>query len=376
MTTHHATNQAGKLARGLRGRSVGSSLAAILLTLSSGLALAQPPADQPPAASSPIPWANKLFLPSIDDDREQMPPTEIVHDFGAVPRGSFLVHRFTLTNIYEAPLQVTELRRSSDSLQAYPPQRVVQPNEKADFVLTLDTSRATGTVNETLFVTVGPMFVSTAKLRVSATVRGDILQTPGQLAFGNVPEGSPAQQTVTLEYSGRQKDWKPGVLRDHPLFDLKLSDLGRGRYKVTFALKPSVPAGPLNETVLLPTNDPTLAAIPISVRGVIQGPVEITPPAARFNNLKVGEPASLRISIRGNGVGAFTIDGLNDNGNGFSVVTIGVPSPVHTIVVNFTPSQPGPFREVLELKTSLKQKPTISLVVEGDVQGNLGSVAR
>ena len=333
-----------------------------------GTAAAQVPTPGDSPARPPIPWANKLFLPNIDEDRAQMPPLEIVHDFGTVAKGALLVHKFTLTNIYDAPMQVTELRRSTESLVAYPPQRIVQPNEKADFVVTLDTAKSSGLLSETVHVSVGPTFVSTAKLRVTANARADITLTPGSLNFGNVAEGAKAVQSVTLEYAGKQKDWKLVGAAASNLYDTTTTDLGRGKFKVTVTLRPEAPAGPLNETLTLNTNDPTVPQIRVGLRAAIQGPIEVSAPRIVFTKLKVGETSSFRVIVRGNGVGEFTIEALSDQGDGITVQTIGTSSPVHTIVVSVTPVKAGAFRTELKLKTSLKNNAMVQLTVEGDAE--------
>jgi len=338
------------------------------IVASMGAVAAQLPSPGESPVKPPIPWANKLFLPTIDDDRTQMPPLEVVHDFGTVAKGTLLVHKFTLTNIYDAPMQVTELRRSTEALAAYPPQRIVQPNEKADFVVTLDTSKSSGPVSETVHVSVGPTFVSTAKLRVIANARADITLTPGSVNFGNVAQGTKATQTVTLEYAGKQKDWKLTGAVGSSLYDTTTADLGRGKFKITVTLKPEVPAGPLNETLALNTNDAGVSQIRIGLRAAIQGPIEVSTPRIVFPKLRVGETSSYRVIVRGNGVGAFTIDPLADHGDGLSVQTIGTASPVHTIVVSMSPTKAGAFRTELKLKTSLKSNATVQITIEGEAE--------
>src|SRR5215211_710774 len=80
--------------------------------------LAAPAAGQP--ANPPPPWANKLFLPDVERNPAQPPPPVVVHDFGTVPKGTLCVKKFTLTNIYDVPMQVIDIRRSCGCLQAYP----------------------------------------------------------------------------------------------------------------------------------------------------------------------------------------------------------------------------------------------------------------
>jgi hypothetical protein len=195
------------------------SAAPVLVLASSALALAQPVPDPvplgaaDPATAPPGPWANKLFLPNIDRTPEQKAPPAVVHDFGTVPHGTLCARKFTVTNIYDVPIQVLDVRRSCGCLEAFPPQKVLQPNESAEFGVVMNTGKFTGPNAQAIYVTFGPNFVSTAVLKISANSRTDVSLNPGRVNFGTVSVGAQPTQTVTLEYDGRQRDWKlTGVL--------------------------------------------------------------------------------------------------------------------------------------------------------------------
>jgi hypothetical protein len=108
-------------------------------------------------------WANKLF--------DAMGPT--THDFGKVARGTELVHRFRLKNIYNVPLEITNLRTSCGCVKvalspnSQKPNRL-QPNEIGYLEITMDSRRFSGPKTAHVFVTIGNDYVSTATLRVSA----------------------------------------------------------------------------------------------------------------------------------------------------------------------------------------------------------------
>ena len=59
-----------------------------------------------PATASAQAWAEKMFR---DKDGKDNP---LIHDFGNVPRGAQLVHRFKITNIYAVDMEVTNLKPS------------------------------------------------------------------------------------------------------------------------------------------------------------------------------------------------------------------------------------------------------------------------
>jgi hypothetical protein len=103
-------------------------------------------------------WANKLF-------------EETVKDFGDCKRGEQLKYRFKMTNIYQVPLEVTHVRVSCECVTCSPGKKVLQPNETGYLEVTMDSRRIAGGMRTTIQVTVGPQYVSTATLKVSANVR-------------------------------------------------------------------------------------------------------------------------------------------------------------------------------------------------------------
>ena len=97
-------------------------LALTLIVGGGAVASAQRPLTRPsPPVSAPAvgPWANKFFMPGIDKEPSQQPPLVIAHDFGTVPYGTLCTQKFTITNIYDVPIQVTDIRVECGCLKAY-----------------------------------------------------------------------------------------------------------------------------------------------------------------------------------------------------------------------------------------------------------------
>ena len=323
------------------------------------------------AAAAPTPWANKLFLANIEADAGQAAPDEIVFDFGTLPKGTLAVHTFVITNIYAVPMQVTDIRRTSETVQAYPPQRVLQANDKAEFVVTLDTSKFTGAGSETVQVSFGPTNVSTATLRVKATSRADIMVAPGSFNFNVVTPGSTPTKVVTIEYAGKQKDWAvTGVVAPTGPFEVTTSAAGRGKTKVSVTLKSQVgnAGGSFNDFVQLQTNDPTSPLINVAVNGTLLAPLTVTPERVNFATVRLGETKTFRVLVRGNGVGPFKLEQVADTGDGLSVQILDDATIIHVVGVNFTPTKVGAFAKEIKLTTNLKGLGTVSLFVAGDVQ--------
>ena len=92
------------------------AIAATGLTLTvAALAQPSPPPPAPPATqpAQVAPWANKFFLPDIATNREQAAPAVISHNFGDVPHGTLCVHKFIITNIYDTPMQIIEVKKAA-----------------------------------------------------------------------------------------------------------------------------------------------------------------------------------------------------------------------------------------------------------------------
>src|SRR6185312_2986267 len=120
------------------------------------LTLAVPSAGQPPAPLAtqplqPAPWANKFFLKDIDKNREQTPPPVIVHNFGDVPHGTLCAHTFTITNVYDVPMQITEVRKSCTCLDFVPMAKVLQPNDTGEFTVTMNAGKFVGANSQTFY---------------------------------------------------------------------------------------------------------------------------------------------------------------------------------------------------------------------------------
>ena len=317
--------------------------ALIALILSTSVAVAQKP------TAPAIPWANKFF------QRENTPAT-IVHDFGTVPAGTMLQHTFTMTNIYDVPMQVVYVRKSCSCLEAFPPQGVIPANETAEFKITMDANKFKGQNAQTFNVTFGPGFVSTATIQVKANSRADVQVSPGQVNFGVVSQGSKAALTVTVKYTGRQRDWKiTGIAPIAGPFEATLEESGKWfntEFRIAVSLKPDAVPGQVSGTIQLQTNDSTAPLVPISVTAVVQAPLTVSPAKANFGRIPVGQTATQRVMIRA--AKPFKIEPYTDAATGISAeVGLAAAGPVQIVTVKFTPKSAGAIRAELKLRTDL-----------------------
>lgn len=354
-------------------------MARLLLVTAVAVVLYGSAAAQVPTA--PAPWANKLFVKDIAANPAQPAPPVVAHDFGTVPQGTLCAHKFTVTNIYDVPIQVIDIRRSCGCLEAHPPQKVLQPNETAEFAVTMNTAKfpAAGPNTQTVFVTFGPNFVSTAVLRLTANSRADVQLSPGQVNFGTVAVGAKPTQVVTLEYTGKQRDWKIAeVVPSAGPLDVTVKEAPRGllsapaalfgsasKFQVSVALRADAPAGPLHEIVTLKTNDPAAPLVQITVAGTVEAPLTLSTSTVKFEGVKVGESVGQKIIVRAT-AGPFKILPVADDGDGVTVESFPAPAPVQIVTVKFQPTKAGPVRKDVRLKTDLGGGAVAVIAVEAD----------
>ncbi|MCS6865824.1 MAG: DUF1573 domain-containing protein [Gemmataceae bacterium] len=351
--------------------TIPTALSAFLI-LATALAAAQPapaPSPPPPVAA---PWANKFFLPDIATNREQAPPAVITHNFGEVPHGTLCVHKFTITNIYDTPMQILEVRKSCTCLDYVPMDKVLQPNETAEFIVTMNTAKFVGHNAQTFYVTFGPKYISTAVIRVSATSRTEVSLNPGAINFGTVPQGSRLSQSITVKYSGRNRDWRitEAVPTTGPL-EVRFGETYRGgplrggaEYAVEVSLKPSAAAGPISEQITLKTSDPNNPLIQIGVTGNIVAPLELSPPKVRLEAHVGREPVTQRVLVRA--AKPFKITAVDGAVGDLTVDLPATPAalPVQVITLKYQPKQAGIVLYELRVRTDLPGELTATLPVE------------
>ncbi len=303
-------------------------------------------------------WAEKMFKEGL------------TNDFGNVPRGSQLYHRFPVTNIYAVRMEITSIEPGCGCVTATAEKRVLEPLETTTINVTMDARRFTGSKTVAIKVKVGPEHISSADLRVSANSRADVVFNPGQVSFGSVPRGQKSTQSIDVEYAGTL-NWtvtEAVVGKDAP-FEATFKEIyrkpGQVGYKVEVTLKPDAPTGNLKDFVYLKTNDPAAATVPVLVDANVQSALTVTPGLLNLGSIKVNEALTRRVVLRGSK--PFKVTGIEGGGTD---ITLSDPSAtaaaVQTVTFKCQLTKPGEFKRELQLKTDLQDSP-ITVILEGVV---------
>jgi hypothetical protein len=302
------------------------------------------------------PWAEKMFKEGLN------------HDFGSVPRGAQLSHRFVLTNIYAVRMEITSVKSGCGCVTAKAAKVSLEPRESTTIDVTMDARRFTGLKTVGITVTVGPDYISSAQLRVSANSRADIVFNPGQVSFGTVTRGQPASQVIDVEYAG-VLEWQvtEASAKDLPV-EVSLGELyrrpGQVGYRVRVTLKPDAPIGALKGDLFLKTNDPASPILPVLVEGVVQSNLTVSPATVSLGAVKIGETVTRRVVVRGNK--PFRVLGVEGLAEGMQLDPrpSDTPAPVQVVSFKCVFSKPGDFRHIVKIKTDLQDAP-VTVTIDG-----------
>jgi hypothetical protein len=294
------------------------------------------------------------------------------HDFGVVPRGAQLKHTFKMTNIYKEPLEITQVRVSCSCLTAKPSISVLQPNETATLEINMDGRQFSGPKTIRIYVTVGPKYVSTATLTVTANARQDVVFNPGEIDFGNVPRGQDASRHIDVEYAGTL-DWKvlEIVKSAAAPFELKVEELprqpgqvARRGYRIFAKLRPDAAPGPFKQEVLLKTNDPASPVLTFNIAGSVQATLGVSPGSLAVSGLRVGESHTKKVVVRADR--PFRIVGIDGLGDGITAEAPDRQDTTMVLTVTIQPTKAGELRRQLVIRTDLGNE-TATVSVQGEV---------
>jgi hypothetical protein len=303
-------------------------------------------------------WAEKMFK------------GELAHDFGVVPRGAERVHRFTITNIYAVRMEITSIKSGCGCVTASAAKRVLEPRESTEVEVRMDTKRFTGPKTVGVRVTVGPEYISSAELRVTANSRADVVFNPGECSFGTVTRGQSPTVAIDVEYAGRLA-WQISevVARDVPFtatFKEVYRQPGKVGYRLFVTLNPDAPVGMLKHDLYLKTNDPASPMVPVLVEATVQAAVTVTPEVLSLGPVKADAPLVRRVVVRGNK--PFRVTGVEGTGNG---IELEGPLGEREEMVQFVTfkcqvTAAGAFKRVLKVKTTAQDAP-VAVTIEGTV---------
>lgn len=291
------------------------------------------------------------------------------YDFGSVPRGAQLLHRFTWTNTESRPLEIVESRVSCGCVTVAAHPRQLQPGQSGTLDVAIDARRFVGAKSVTVQLLLGPEPSLAVTLQVTANSRQDVVFNPGQIQFGFLQEGATATQTLDVEYAG-PLDFRIDDVIAAPHLRAEIEPLykkpGMVGHRLKVTLQPTAPAGDFKQVLQLKTNDSQNPVLQVLVEGVIRSDVSVIPQPVHFGSLAVGQKLQRRVTIRA--TEPFRILKADSTLSGVSVNFALTAAKVHSVQVAWQPGSEHDALQEIVLHTDLPKHPVIRVRLEGHAQ--------
>jgi len=303
-------------------------------------------------------WAQKMF--SVTS-----------HNFGTVARGSKTEFRFTFRNLYKEDVHVVGVRTSCGCTSPEVTKRDLKTHETGDILAKFNTRTFLGQHGATLTVTFDKPFFAEVQLRVAGNIRGDVTFDPPFVDLGNVDLGKGASRSVRVTHVG-STPWEIKDVRSaNPNFEVHLSPPThaptQSAYDLNVRLKPETPAGYVRGQLILVTNDPRAAQIPMDVEGRVVAEVTVSPLLLALGAVQPGSSVTKNVVVRANR--PFCVTGVSCSDGCLSCPTKDDPATVHILPVTFQAGDAtGKVERQLKIATDLGEGAVPSVTVQATVE--------
>ena len=290
-------------------------------------------------------WARKMFK-----------VTE--HDFGNVARDAKAEFRFEFENLYEEDVHVANVSSTCGCTTPRVENGSLKTYEKGAIVAHVNTDRFLGRKGATLTVTFDKPFYAQVQLRVGAYIRNDVIFDPGSVQFGSVDQGMAKEARVRVQYTGHS-NWRiVDVKNANPHLSVQLIEAGRrggqAWYDLLVKMDDAAPVGYIHDHLLLRTNDPSRAEVPLLVEGSVVSSVVVSPASLFMGVIEPGQEVTKQLVVRGKRPFRILSIECGDENFRFDTSDAGTPKPLHLIPVTFVAGDArGKISRTIRIETDL-----------------------
>ena len=298
------------------------------------------------------------------------------HDFGTLAKGAKAEFAFELENIFEEDVHIAGVRSSCGCTIPTVAKDTLKTWEKTTILAAFNTRTFEGQRNATLTVTIDKPYYAELQLHVQGYIRRDVVFAPGSVDFGKVDQGSAADRKLTVTYAGRQ-DWKITDIRSaNSMFEVELHEGTRGGGRVTYNmivhLKPHAPEGYFQDQLILVTDDPRGATVPLAVEGRVVSALTVSPSPLILGQVAPGQTVTKQLVVIGRQ--PFKILEVKCAESGFEFKPSADAQKVHRIPVKFTAGTSAQkLSAKVEIVTDLASGATVTCLVTANVGGEAGT---
>jgi hypothetical protein len=293
------------------------------------------------------------------------------HDFGTVAKAAKTEYRFPIQNNLQQELHIASVRASCGCTTPIVETETIKPGETGYITARFNTGSFFGQRSATLTVVIDRPRYAEVQVNVKGYVRTDVVFNPGEVNFGTIEAGEPQTKTVALEYAGRS-DWKITNVRTPSEFitaEVKESNRGKGRvsYELEVSVKEGAPVGPLQNELILETNDQRIKSVALRYTADIQPLLSVSPKTIDLKDIAPGASVQQRIVVRG--AKPFKITSITLDGFAIDYQGTEEAKAVHLIPVTITAGKEVMGNgSALVIKTDLPGEPSAEVETSYSLQ--------
>ena len=278
------------------------------------------------------------------------------HDFGTVARDAKAEYQFVFENLYLEDVHVAGVRTSCGCTTPWVSNPTLKTYEKSSIVAHFNTDRFSGPRAATLTVTIDKPYYAEVQLQVRGNIRTNVAVDPGSVQVGTIDQGTPAEQTVTVRYSGSEGWGITAIRSSNPHITALASEIERSYGQVSYALKVRVnkttPAGYLNDHLMLVTNDAQGGQIPVLVEGRVLAGITVSPAALFMGVVQPGQKVTKQLVVKGKNPFRVLSVSCDDKSFVFDTSADKTAKAVHLIPVTFMAgADAGKVVKTIKIKT-------------------------
>ncbi len=221
-------------------------------------------------------------------------------DFGVVYFSSPVTHDFTVTNISQSPITITDIKPDCGCTAVMMNVKELQPGQAGILnVIYKPEQRVGKTIKKITVYTSPDTERNWVELPISADVHSILTITPSQTYFRNVHVGDESSSDVSIRADADQSIDILGVECVEGRMNLELSSpaineiasstgtaSGSKEWKLTLRLPKDLPIGRFESKIKIRTNSPVQPEYIFSAVGVVLGPLSVNPTQWYLGTLK------------------------------------------------------------------------------------------
>ncbi len=336
----------------------------LVLVLSAMGTAQNPPVPAPAPAPAPAQPSNAA--------KPVISCAETKFDFGKLTQGKKLDHEFIIENKGTAMLNIMSVQPSCGCTAAAPAQNSVEPGKMTTIKATFDSSRFEGVVHKMINVSSNDPDHPVFPLELTGTIVKLFETVPNFVDFQRVNKTSSFETQFTVRGLEGHKPNITSVTLDGEIpFDASFAKRpDSDEYVVTLKLKAGLEPRGVSGSVIVNLDDPDMPKLQVPIRGQITGDISFFPPKIMFGTLKAKDVMARKVLLTIDNP-QVKIESAESDPPIFSTTISPRPGGgnITEVQIQVKENAPaGPVQGTVKIHTTSKEKPLISIPIEGTIE--------